>query len=31
MLSVSAVRASATTSKPKTWEQDHDVEHYQIH
>ncbi len=28
MLSVSAVRDSATTSNPKTWEQDHDVEHY---
>ena len=30
MLSVSAVRDSATTSKPKTWEQDHDVEHYRF-
>ena len=32
LLSVSAVGDSATTSKSKeTWEQDHDVEHYQIH
>ena len=31
MLSVSAVRDSAPLPNPKTWEQDNDVEHYQIH
>ena len=31
MLSVSAVRDSATLPNPKTWEQDHDMEHYPIH